>query len=90
MSGWCISSVMDAKLVRRDAFGEVVSISMKDGAPAFVHLARLPGVSRIRSLNGSALGFALYNETSIPCVMNWMTRRVVQLRELPDVTVSIS
>ena len=71
----------------RDSFTEMISISTLSGSPLFMRLARLSGISRIRALSGSMLCFALYNEVSIPCVVDWTCRKVSQFREMPDVAV---
>ena len=60
---------------------------LDNGSPVFARLECLPGVSRLRTLSGSVIGFALYNEISIPCVVDWTTQVVVRLRDLPEVTV---
>ena len=67
---------------------EVLSLSTKNGMPTFVRLARLPGISRIRCLDGPLLGFALYKEVSTPGIIDWETKQVARLRKTPDINVS--
>ena len=38
----------------------------------------------MRCLRGSFVGFALYNEVSIPCLLNWTTGTIFKVRDIPD------
>ena len=67
---------------------DVVGVRTAAGRSRFVRLAHFPGFSRIRCMNERFVGFALLNEISIPCLVEWKTGFVVKLRAQPDRDVS--
>ena len=52
--------------------------------PTFIRRAKYEGLSRIRCLHGRYMGFALHNEVSIPCLLEWKSGVVRKLRSIPD------
>ena len=73
----------------RDCSIEMLSIRSEASSPIFIQLARLSGVSCLRCLSDRFVGFALLDEISIPCLMNWRTRVVTKLRVEPSRDVSL-
>ncbi len=55
-----------------------------------VRLARYNGISHLRALHGSLIGFALHDDLSVPSLLEWTTGVVLHLRDRPDTNVSIS
>lgn len=67
---------------------EIMSICVHEGSPRFIRLARFPGLSHIRALYGSLLGFSLHGDLSVPSVLNWHTGQITHLRDRPSIYVS--
>ena len=66
----------------------MLSIRRKQNLLEFVRIAKHDGISHIRALHGSSLGFALHEDLSVPAILNWRTGAVTHLCERPDTDVS--
>ncbi|KAI0810872.1 hypothetical protein BC629DRAFT_1011995 [Irpex lacteus] len=63
---------------------EVLSARSRHGSLDIVRLARYNGISHLRALHGSMIGFALHNDLSVPSLLEWTTGAVLHLRHSPD------
>lgn len=68
---------------------EILSVRLQHESPAFVRLARYNGMSHLRAIQGSSIGFSLHNELSVPSILDWKTGEILHLQARPDVQVSV-
>ena len=68
---------------------EVLSVRDCEGSLKLVRLARHTGISHIRVLRGSSIGFALHDDLSVPSILDWRTDAVTHLSSQPDIEVSM-
>ena len=68
---------------------EILTVRSCKGSLKFVRLARHTGVSHIRVLRGSLVGFGLHGDLSVPSILDWCTGLITHLSSRPDVEVSL-
>ncbi|KAI0802104.1 hypothetical protein BC629DRAFT_166112 [Irpex lacteus] len=62
---------------------EILSVRLQHESPAFVRLARYNGMSHLRAIQGSSIGFSLHNELSVPSILDWKTGEVYIFKPVP-------
>lgn len=64
---------------------EIISIRVHNSSPVFVKLAYFNGCSHIRVFRGDRIGYSLYENICIPCLLNWKTGSIVKFKQEPQV-----
>ena len=68
---------------------DIFTVVDDNGVPRFSRFARFEGLSRLRAIHESRVGFAMHDGRSLPSVLNWRTGSVTNLQPQPGLNVSI-